>query len=261
MQNAELRKLKKILRKLMTHKDETVRIATVLSLAEGGHDDFLPHIRRMMSHHGPAQQEACATALGVLKDENSAKSFMVLTKSSNPNVKLAALASLYRLGRHETINDVAAMANQGNLFAITVLGNMPGSEEVLAKLLQNDQLQIKINAAAALLNLGDKRSLPIIGQLLLRDSRDIALGKISSQGMSLNALKVVPSAQQNFEDDPVGIEISSTCVKNCSQKPWNCLKRNFYALHMPSWKASKAISFQPFLKSWKTIQLRLSLNY
>lgn len=199
---------KKILRKLMTHKDEVVRIATVLSLADSGHDDFLPHLRRMMSHHGAPQQEACATALGVLKDENSAKSFLALSKNANPNVKLAALASLYRLGRHETINDVAAMANQGNLFAINALGNMPGSEDTLAKLLQSDQLQIKINAAAALLNLRDKRCLPIIAQLLLRDSRDIALGKISSQGLSLNALKVVPSAQQNFEDDPVGLEVS-----------------------------------------------------
>ncbi|HEV8053063.1 MAG TPA: HEAT repeat domain-containing protein, partial [Parachlamydiaceae bacterium] len=199
---------KKILRKLLTHKDEAVRISTILSLAEYGHDDFLPHIRRMMSHHGAAQQEACATALGLLKDENSAKSFMILAKSSNANVKLAALASLYRLGRHESAKEVEAIANQGNIFAIYLLGDMPGSEDALARILQSNQLQIKINAAVALLNLGDKRSLPIVAQLLLRDTRDIALGKISSQGTSLTALKVVPSAQQNFEDDPVAIEVS-----------------------------------------------------
>lgn len=199
---------KKILRKLMTHKDETVRIATVLSIAEHNHDDFIPHIRRMMAHHGPAQQEACATALGVLRDEKSAPYLEQLTQSPNPNVKLAAFGALYRLGRHEKAKDVEAIANTGNIFAIKLLGDMPGSEETLVKLMQNDNFQIKANAAVALLELSDRRCLNVIAQLLLRDSRDIAIGKTSSQGTSLTALKVIPSAQQNFEEDPVSLELS-----------------------------------------------------
>lgn len=199
---------KKILRRLLTHKDERIRIATILSLAEHGHDDFLPHIRRMASHHGPAQQEACATALGMLKDENSVNQLQQLTKSLNHNVKLAALSSLYDLGRHETRKEVEILAQQGNVFAIKILGGMPGSEDTLAKLSLNNHMQIKANAAVALLELRDKRSLPVIAQLLLKDNRDIALGKISSQGMSLSALKVIPSAQQNFEEDPVAAELS-----------------------------------------------------
>lgn len=199
---------KKILRKLMTHKDELVRIATVLSLAENGHDDFIPHIRRMLMHHGAAQQEACATALGLLKDETSANALLQLTKNPNPNIKLAAFASLYRLGRHDTLKEVAAIANTGNIFAINLLGEMPGSEETLVNLMSHDHLQIKVNAAVALLELSDRRCLQIIAQLLLRDSRDLAIGKVGSQGTSLHALKVVPSAQQNLEDDAVAIELS-----------------------------------------------------
>lgn len=199
---------RKILRKLLTHKDELVRIATIASIAEYKFDDFIPHLRRMISHHGPAQQEMCATALGFLKDEKSADHLQCLTKNVNTNVKLAALASLYRLGRHETVKEIEKLANEENVFAVKLLGEMPGSEEVLAKLLLNTNMQIKINAAAALLNHKDRRCLQIITQILLRDSRDIALSKISSQGTSLKALKAISSAQQNFEIDPMASEVS-----------------------------------------------------
>ena len=199
---------KKILRKLLAHKDEAVRIASILTLAEHGHDDFLPHIRRMASHHGAAQQEACATALGLLKDESSAGRLLLLAKTPHPNVKLAALASLYRLGRLESSKEIAALANTGNVFAVKLLGAIPGSEETLVKLLENQNLQIKVNAAAALLELRDSRALPVIAQILIKNNKDIAIGKISSQGTTLSALKTTPSAQQNFENDPIGLEMS-----------------------------------------------------
>jgi HEAT repeat protein len=221
---------KKILRRLLTHKDDLIRIATILSLAERGHDDFLPHIRRMTLHHGPAQQEACATALGILKDENSVNQLLQLTKSLNHNVKLAALSSLYALGRHETRKDVEFLALQGNVFAIKILGGMPGSEETLARLLQVDNMQIKANAAVALLELRDKRSLPVIAQLLLKDNRDIAIGKITSQGMSLTALKVIPSAQQNFEDDPVSAELSLHICESLLAKTLELPEKDFLTL-------------------------------
>lgn len=220
----------KILRKLLTHKDETVRIATISSLAEHGHDDFLPHIRRMIFHHGPAQQESCATALGLLKDEKSANSLMALTKNPNSNVKLAALASLYRLGRHDKIKEIENLAIEGNVFAVELLGEMPSSEETLARLLQSNNLQIRVNAAAALLNHRDQRCLPVIAQILLRGSRDIAIGKISSQGASLTALKATPSAQQNFEEDLVSLEISLHLREALLAKAVELPERDFLAL-------------------------------
>lgn len=199
---------KKILRRLLIHSDETVRIATILSIAESGHDDFLPHLRRMVGHHGPAQQEACATALGMLKDETSAPLLFKLTKSSSDTVKLAAYVSLYHLGRHEVREDVEALAKAGNLFAIYQLRHMPGSKEMLATLLASSDMPVKANAAVALLELGDSRCVPVISQLLLKDSRDLALGKLTSQGGSLMAVKVIPSAQQQFQDNAVGSERS-----------------------------------------------------
>lgn len=199
---------KKILRKMLTHSNEDIRIAAILSLAENAHDDFLPHIRRMSSHHEGRQQEACAAALGMLRDESSAARLLQLAKSPNVNVKLSALAALYQLGRQEAAAGVAQVAKSGNLFAIAMLGEMPGQEDVLNALMRQDNIQVKVNAAVSLLELRDRRSLPVIAQLLLRDSRDIGLGKIGSEGGSMTALRAVPSAQQIFADDPVGQELS-----------------------------------------------------
>lgn len=199
---------KRILRKMLTHRDELVRIAVILSIAENNHDDFLPHIRRMASQHEPAQQEAAATALGILKDESSVAKLQQLAKSTHSNVRLAALNALYQLGRHESIQDVMAMARAGDVFAIYLLGKMPGSESLLAQLVNAENMQVKINAAVALLEHGDKRCLPVIASLLVRGTRDIALGKVSTQGKSLSALRGIPSAQQNFDENPVALELS-----------------------------------------------------
>jgi len=214
---------KKILRRLLTHKDELVRIAVIMSIAEYGHDDFLPQIRRMAMQHGPAQQEACATALGHLKDESSVDRLQQLAKSPNSNVRLAALNALYKLGRHEVLQDVIAIAKTGDLFSIALLGEMPGSEEFLVALMRNDNMQVRANAAIALLELNDRRSLPLIAQLLIRNTHDIALGKISSQGKSLKSFRAIPSALQNFEDNPVALELSlhlrEALLEKCVELP------------------------------------------
>lgn len=199
---------KKILRKLLTHRDELVRIAVILSIAEHNHDDFLPHIRRMASHLEPSQQEASCTALGILKDEKSVPRLNQLSKSVHPNVRLAALNSLYQLGREEVSSEIIKMARSGDVFAIYLLGKIHGSEQVLKELIKSDNVQIKINAAVSLLEHRDTACLPVIASLLLRDAQDFGIGKLSSGGRSLTALKAIPSSKQNFEENSVGLELS-----------------------------------------------------
>lgn len=221
---------KKILRKMLTHRDEIVRIAVILSLAENNHDDFLPHIRRMAAHHEPGQQEACCTALGMMKDESSVPRLQQLACSSHLNVRLAALNALYQLGRNEAMQEVMSIARTGDIFAIAMLGKMHGSENLLVQLLAVDNLQVRINAAYALLELGDSRCLPVIASLLVRTSRDIALGKVSSPGKSLIALKGVPSAQQNLEDDHVALELSLNLREALLIKTVELPERDFLAV-------------------------------
>lgn len=198
----------KILRKMLAHSAEEIRIEAILSVAKHERDDLLPVIRRLATHHEPAQQEACAAALGMLRDESSAAKLQQLSKSSNATIKLAALKSLYHLGRKQVREEVEALAKNNDLFAIALLGDMPGSEDVLAELLKHSSSQVMGNAALALLELGDPRCVSFIAEILMKDVRDLSIFKLNSPGKSLSAWKIVPSSQQNFKDQSTSLEVS-----------------------------------------------------
>lgn len=199
---------KRALKKLMTHANEQIRVATIITVAEHGHDDLLPAIRRLASHQEVIQQEACATALGLMRDETSAPRLQQLSKSANISVRLAALRALYQLGREDVRLQVEQIAKTQDQFAIALLGNMPGSEETLTELLKCKNPQVALNAALALLELGDRRCLCVLLPVFLKDARDYALLKGSSPAKSLSVYRVTPSARQNFEENPVALEMS-----------------------------------------------------
>ncbi len=198
----------KILRKLLNHSYEKVRVEAILCAAKTGRDDLLPVIRILATHHTPSQQEACAWALGILKDEASIPRLEVLACSTAPHVRLAALNALYHLGQKERKEALEKEARSGNVFAIGVLGDVDGSESTLFELIQNPNLQIKINASLALLERRDPRCLISLAEILLRDPRDLAFVEAPSLGGAFKAWKATPSARQNFKDNPMPHELS-----------------------------------------------------
>lgn len=199
---------KKILKKMLNNAQEDIRVATIISLAEQGHDDFLPAIERLASHHEVIQQEACAAALGTLKDENAAPKLLAFSTNSNQYVQLAALQSLYQLGREEVRTTVEKIAKSQDIFAISLLGKMPGSEEVLVELIKSNNIQIRINAALSLLELRDPRALAPLCPIIIKNSGDLAIVKTLSPGKSLSAWRIIPSARENLEEDQMSIEMS-----------------------------------------------------
>ncbi|MBA3958588.1 MAG: HEAT repeat domain-containing protein [Parachlamydiaceae bacterium] len=198
----------RILRKMLAHSSQDVRVEAVLAAAKNRRDDMLPSIRSLATHHALPQQEACAFAFGALKDESAVPKLQQLTESRSPHVKLSALQALNSLGRSEVRAEIVKMANAENIFAIVLLGEMEGSEESLVALMQHPNQQIKVNAVLALLKRKDPRCLPLLCELLIRDSRDLALSKVGSPGGVFTAYKLIPSAQQNLGDDPASLEQS-----------------------------------------------------
>jgi HEAT repeat protein len=198
----------KILRRLLNHPREDVRIEAIQSVAKHQRDDLLPTLRILSSHHHIPQQEACAYALGAMKDEFSIPRLEKLASSNNTNVRLAALKSLYQLGKKEVRAQVEMFAKQNELFAIYMLGEMEGSEDLLAELATSQNIQTRFNAGLALLERQDKRALPVLIELFIKDARDLALTQTTSAGKSLAAWKVVPSAKQNFDENPIAHELS-----------------------------------------------------
>lgn len=220
----------KSLRKLLAHSNENVRIAAILSVAEYGRDDLLPVVRRLAMHHTMLQQEACALALGEMKDTSSIPLLENLTRSSVASVRLAALQALYRLGQHEMLKKIEIEAKNSNLFAIQILGEMPGSENVLAELSGSSDLQVRINASLALLERRDPRCTRALIEILVRDARDLAFTKTVSPGKALMAYRAIPSAQQNLAEDSTAFELSLAIRERTLSKTRDLPEKNFLQL-------------------------------
>ena len=157
----------------MTNSDEEVRIAAILSAAKYGRDDLLPKIRTLATHHEKAQLEACAFALGSLKDEKSIPKLESLARSQVPHIRLAAWKALYDLGRKEFKLPLEKAAKDKDIYAIALLGDVEGSQDVLATLINDNNIQVKINAAVSLLHLQDPRCLASLLDILIMDARGL----------------------------------------------------------------------------------------
>lgn len=198
----------KLLRKLLTTPNEEVRIEAILSIAALERDDLLPQIRILSSQHSMAQQEACAVALGLMKDEKSQSRLEHLAQSRHPNVRLAALQALYRLGHTEARSAIENIALSGDIYAIFMLGEMPGSEPTLAKLVKSKHISAKINAAIALLELQDDRCLDVLYEYLVRDQRHLMFEEGETPGKALKAIRLVPVSKRHEEVEPIIVERS-----------------------------------------------------
>jgi HEAT repeat protein len=215
----------KALRKLLAHPKEEVRLAAILAVAKFERDDLLPQIRTLATHSEAAQLECCAVALGVLGDESSFQRLETLARHPLSSLRLAAAQALYRLGKKEWQKAIEKEAAEGNIFALAMLGEMSGSEELLARLVKSQQLQIRIQAALSLLELSDARSLPTLTEILIHDSRDLAFEKISTHGSGLTAWRAIPSAKHNLDDS--SIELSLALREEVLRKSVDLPEKNF----------------------------------
>jgi HEAT repeat protein len=195
-----------ILRHLIDDPDINVRIESILFAASYGRDDLVKKIRSHLTHSNPAEQEACAFALGILKDSKSIGKLEKLSRSSNDNVRLAAYRSLYRLGKREVKDKVIEMAKGLDPFAISALGEMEGSDPFLLELLGSKQQQIRLNAALSLLKLKNPSSLSVLEEFLLKDSRDLGVQPHFSLGKSQYIWKVIPSLAQHAKNSPFDLQ-------------------------------------------------------
>ncbi|MBS0620445.1 MAG: HEAT repeat domain-containing protein [Verrucomicrobia bacterium] len=213
-----------VLRHLMDDSFHLTRIEAILSAARFGRDDLLPMIRSRATHLNMAEQEACAAAIGSLKDSKSLPILKTLSKSPSDNVKLAALRSLVLLGDLKAKEEIISLAKEKNLFAIQMLSEMPGSEDALFFLTRDPDLQVRFNAVGALLHLGDPRVIPALQEFLLRDSRDFGFLPKFTVGNSLMCWQVIPSALQHQATEPsdiltLSLNVREELLRNCLELP------------------------------------------
>ena len=193
------------LKKLMEHPSSMTRVEAILNAARFGRDDLVTRIRAHATHFQPDEQEAAAAALGMLKDSHSIAKLQRLTKSTYSSVKLAAYRSLYDLGDTKALFPIFDAAKNEDLFAISLLGELPGGEETLAELQLNPSIHVRLNSTLSLLMRRDKRCLRTLFEFLLSDTKDLGFQPTSSLGHSMMAWKVVPSLHQQKEEIAIGL--------------------------------------------------------
>lgn len=190
------------MRQLLADSSLDVRIETLQAIAKENRDDFLPQIRSLASQAHFAQQESCAAALGKLKDKNSHPRLKEWSQSPRIPLRLTAAKALIQLGEKEALTLIEEEAKKGNVFAITLLGDLEEGKELLASLLPHPDRDVRVNAGAALFQMGDLSGLSILKEILFPGMRDLGVARTYSPGRGLSAWKVVPSASHHTKTHP-----------------------------------------------------------
>jgi HEAT repeat protein len=196
------------LKRLMINEEKMVRLAALYGSGIWGRFDLLPQIRTLATHTDPIQKEAAIFALGALKDQLSIPLIEKGVESVDPNLRLTSLIALYKMGNVAVANQIEKEALQGNLFAITFLGEMEGKEDLLATICQRGIGAVRWNGAMALLKRKDSRALPILKEILLKNPKDNSLVPVTSPGKSLVCYRTIPSSRQQLQDNAPLLETS-----------------------------------------------------
>lgn len=196
------------LKRLIEDPDPQVRVESILNVAKLGRDDFLPLLRKRLTHNHIAELEATVFAMGALKDSSSIPKLKKLAQSGSESVRLAASIALLQFGDRTFVPQIEEMAKNFNLFAVAALGGISETEETLAKLVRSGDLQVRINAAVALLQRRDPRCIHALTEILAEDARDLAFHPFTSVGRTLSAFKAVPSAELRSKDPTIDLSYS-----------------------------------------------------
>ncbi|NGX35065.1 MAG: hypothetical protein K1060chlam1_01433 [Candidatus Anoxychlamydiales bacterium] len=190
----------KYLLRFLNDGNSDVRLETILSIANLNRDDLLSHIRKKLPNSTIAEKEAIFYTLNKLNDSSIIKDIQKFSTSSIENIKLSALRSLYHLGDKSKKVAIEKLALENNLFAISILKDIPGSENTLKMLLKSHNKLIRVNAAISLLSLKDSACIDTLKTILINDSKDTALQPFFSIGRTMMYFKLVPLAIYRVKD-------------------------------------------------------------
>ena len=203
------------MQRFLDDPDPLVRIETIHTLLKTGRDDFLPVFQKKVHNANIAEKEAILFAFGLFKDSSSLPLLKSLATSTEDTVRLAAYKSLHMLGDPTAKGYLEKSAFAQDLYAVSALGDVAGSEDTLYFLMYSSNPQVRINATIALLKRRDPRCLPELENFLL--SSQVALHPTFSIGKAHMAFKVVNPAHLNAKDSiyPPGLytHIKETLIR------------------------------------------------
>ncbi|CAM0117140.1 hypothetical protein [Rhabdochlamydiaceae symbiont of Dictyostelium giganteum] len=204
-----LKNLKQLMHSPLIH----TRIEAILAVANYQLEDFIPFIRNYLTHTDLKELEASTLALALLKDSHSLPKIQKLALSSSSSLKLTALYALYLLGDFNALTPIEKLAQEGDLFAITLLGELPSHPLVLQELLSHPSIHVRFNATLSLLLQKDPTCLKTLPEFLFHQSQDLGFFPLASPGKALRSWKVIPSVSQQETNYALFVKESSYSLR------------------------------------------------
>jgi HEAT repeat protein len=192
----------KYLLRFLNDPNADVRLETILSIGNLNKDDLLSHIRKKIPNSTISEKEAICYSLFKLKDSSCNNDLQKLAKSNIENVELSALRALYHLGDLSKKALIEKLALENNLFAISLLHEIPETEKTLEKLLQSKNTLVRINAAISLLKHKNPNCIDVLKEILITSNKDTAIEPFFSVGRTMFYFKMVPLAIYKIKDTP-----------------------------------------------------------
>lgn len=144
-------------RQLLSSPKATTRNHVTLLIGEYRQKRFLPTLRNLLTSASPLDREAAIYALGLMKDGQSYHMIKRLSENQNPDISLAAAQALLALGKEEESLPILTKQIQENrcyaIYTARFLSKEVGIPLILPLFLQSSNLEVKLNAALALIHL------------------------------------------------------------------------------------------------------------
>ncbi len=157
------------LKHYLTDENPEVRLEAILSVAKYKREELLFYLKRHFKDAMNKEKEALLYVLSSFGDTVFLPEFEKLAQKSNPNLEIGAILALNRLGNKQFNHLLLKKAESGNLLALSSCSFLENSNQFLIKMAKSKDMQIKANAAIALLEKRDANCLPFLFEILTSD--------------------------------------------------------------------------------------------
>ncbi|MBX6680433.1 HEAT repeat domain-containing protein [Chlamydia gallinacea] len=146
------------IRQLLASPKSSIRNYVTLLIGEYRQKRFLPTLRNLLTSASPLDREGALYALGLLKDGQSYHVIQQLSEHPHPDISLAAAQALLALGKEEEALPIFIKQIQEKrchaIYTARLLSKELGTPLILPLFLTTSNLEVKFNAALALIHLG-----------------------------------------------------------------------------------------------------------
>ncbi|MFA5250177.1 MAG: HEAT repeat domain-containing protein [Parachlamydiales bacterium] len=154
------------LKHYLSDENPEARLEAILSIAKHKREELLFYLKKRFKEASNPEKEALLWAFGAFGDTLYLPEFKELAEQGNLNLQIRSILTLNQLGEKRFNRLLLQKAKEGELLAISACAFLTESTSLLKELALSPNLQVKINAALALLEKKAEGGLAAILEIL-----------------------------------------------------------------------------------------------